>query len=78
MYKFEQTYFAVTVHVWRKKSELTLREVEELTNIPIATLSRIEADERCPTILELVRLCNWMDENPATFFRDESKGKNRV
>lgn len=69
MYQFERTYFAVTCRVWRKRAELTLKELRELTEIPEANLSRIERDENVPTMLEFERLCNVMDENPSTFFR---------
>lgn len=73
MDSFERTYFAVTVRVWRRRADLTLKELEELTGISAATLNRIELDERIPTILELERLCHIMDENCSTFFRTNAK-----
>ena len=72
--KFERTYFAVTVRVWRRKSGFTLQDVSKSTDIPVSTLSMIERDEQIPKILELERLCEIMGENPSTFFRSAQKG----
>lgn len=70
---FENTYFAVTVRVWRKRAGLSLQELSELVTISVSQLSLIERDEACPTIAQLCRLCDMMDEKPTTFFRDRSK-----
>jgi len=74
MYRFERTYFAVTVRVWRKRAGFTLQDVSKSTDIAVSTLSMIERDEQIPKILELERLCEIMDENPSTFFRSAQKG----
>lgn len=74
MYRFERTYFAVTVRVWRKRAGFTLQDLSASTEISVSTLSMIERDEQIPKILELERLCDVMEENPSTFFRNVTKG----
>jgi len=74
--QFNAVQFATTLKVWRKFNLLSLSEVESLTSISTATLSRIETMDRTPTMAEFSHLCELMQFLASDFFQDPRKVKN--
>ena len=71
--EYEFDYFRIMLKVWRKQKALTLGELSELTQIHVTRLGVIEAGGGTPTMGEFIQLCDWMNENPCTFFKSPKK-----
>jgi transcriptional regulator with XRE-family HTH domain len=66
--KFNMDRLSVAVKMKRQHDGLTLREMEQLTGIPIANISRVERGEHAPTLAHFAKFCDFTEFEPGFFF----------
>ncbi len=74
--QYDALRFQMALKLWRKLHGMSMHDVFELTGIPIANISRIETDSRCPTMAEFGHLCELMEFDAQEFFVKPERLKN--
>lgn len=74
--QFDAILFCTTARVWRRMHGFTQADMAAACGVSTSKLSLIESGDVPPTIAELARFCDFMDESVVTFFKMSEKGNH--
>jgi len=74
--QFDGLRFVMALDVWRKKNELSVNDIADLTGIPHSTYYFYQNSKKTPDLVHFCRLCQLMDFDATEFFIEAEQVKN--